>query len=65
MAQIDQAEIQSLLPHRYPFLLVDRIKELEPWFHGEFVVVLKDGTKLTSSAAHSKDLHRLVDKSSP
>lgn len=30
MAAMDQAEIQSLLPHRYPFLLVDRIKELEP-----------------------------------
>ena len=30
MAGIEQAEIQALLPHRYPFLLVDRIKELEP-----------------------------------
>lgn len=24
------AEIQALLPHRYPFLLVDRVVELEP-----------------------------------
>jgi len=24
------AEIQDLIPHRYPFLLVDRIEELEP-----------------------------------
>jgi 3-hydroxyacyl-[acyl-carrier-protein] dehydratase len=24
------AEIQGLIPHRYPFLLVDRIEELEP-----------------------------------
>jgi beta-hydroxyacyl-ACP dehydratase FabZ len=30
MARIDQTEIQALLPHRYPFMLVDRIKELEP-----------------------------------
>jgi len=51
--------------HRSAIVNVERIKELEPWFHGEFVVVLRDGTKLTSSAAHSKDLHRLVDKSSP
>jgi 3-hydroxyacyl-[acyl-carrier-protein] dehydratase len=29
MAAMDQAEIQALLPHRYPFLLVDRILELE------------------------------------
>ncbi|MBI5195977.1 MAG: 3-hydroxyacyl-ACP dehydratase FabZ [Nitrospirae bacterium] len=27
---MDIREIQSLLPHRYPFLLVDRIIELEP-----------------------------------
>ncbi len=30
MAGMEQADIQALLPHRYPFLLVDRIKELEP-----------------------------------
>lgn len=30
MSGMEQAEIQALLPHRYPFLLVDRIKELEP-----------------------------------
>jgi 3-hydroxyacyl-[acyl-carrier-protein] dehydratase len=29
MAAMDQGEIQALLPHRYPFLLVDRILELE------------------------------------
>ena len=47
--------------HRSAIVNVDRIKELEPWFHGEYVVVLKDGTKLTSSAAHSQALHRIVD----
>ncbi|HJS42399.1 MAG TPA: response regulator [Gemmatimonadales bacterium] len=47
--------------HRSAIVNVDRIKELEPWFHGEFVVILKDGTKLTSSAAHSQALHRIVD----
>lgn len=30
MTIVEQAEIQSMLPHRYPFLLVDRIKEFEP-----------------------------------
>ncbi|HXX56457.1 MAG TPA: 3-hydroxyacyl-ACP dehydratase FabZ [Thermodesulfovibrionales bacterium] len=28
---MDVKEIQDLLPHRYPFLMVDRIVELEPW----------------------------------
>ncbi|KRG69222.1 3-hydroxyacyl-ACP dehydratase FabZ [Pseudoxanthomonas dokdonensis] len=27
---LEIAEIQKLLPHRYPFLLVDRVVELEP-----------------------------------
>src|SRR5687767_7036326 len=30
MALMEQAEIQALLPHRYPFLLVDRVLELDP-----------------------------------
>ena len=47
--------------HRSAIVNVDRIKELEPWFHGEYVVILKDGTKLTSSAAHSRGLHRIID----
>lgn len=28
---ITYKEITKLLPHRYPFLLVDRITEFEPW----------------------------------
>lgn len=38
---IDVVEIQSILPHRYPFLLVDRILELEP---GQRIVGLKNVT---------------------
>jgi len=30
MSVMEQAEIQALLPHRYPFLLVDRVQELDP-----------------------------------
>jgi len=29
MATLDVLEIQKILPHRYPFLLVDRIEEIE------------------------------------
>ncbi|MBE7414047.1 MAG: 3-hydroxyacyl-ACP dehydratase FabZ [Deltaproteobacteria bacterium] len=29
-ALLDTKEIMSILPHRYPFLLIDRILELEP-----------------------------------
>ena len=30
MVILDSTQIQEILPHRYPFLLVDRIIELEP-----------------------------------
>ncbi len=38
---LDVNEIKSILPHRYPFLLVDRINELEP---GKYVVGIKNVT---------------------
>jgi 3-hydroxyacyl-[acyl-carrier-protein] dehydratase len=38
---IEAAEIMRLIPHRYPFLLVDRVIELEP---GRRVVALKNVT---------------------
>lgn len=48
---MDVVEIQRILPHRYPFLMIDRVTEVErmqrivaiknvtinePWFHGHF-----------------------------
>ena len=30
MPVLDSIEIQEIIPHRYPFLLVDRVLELEP-----------------------------------
>ena len=38
---IDIKEIQSILPHRYPFLLIDRILELE---QGKRIVGIKNVT---------------------
>jgi beta-hydroxyacyl-ACP dehydratase FabZ len=40
MAILDINEIRAILPHRYPFLLVDRIVEMEP----ERVVGIKNVT---------------------
>ncbi|MCP9455028.1 MAG: 3-hydroxyacyl-ACP dehydratase FabZ [Nitrospira sp.] len=41
MGKVEQVEIQGFLPHRYPFLLVDRVKELEP---GVRVTAIKNVT---------------------
>jgi 3-hydroxyacyl-[acyl-carrier-protein] dehydratase len=30
MAEVDLQRILKLLPHRYPFLMIDRVRELEP-----------------------------------
>ncbi|HYL99615.1 MAG TPA: response regulator transcription factor, partial [Blastocatellia bacterium] len=33
--------------HRSTIVNLDQVKEMRPWFHGEQVMVLKDGTRLT------------------
>jgi two-component system LytT family response regulator len=37
----------------------ERIKELQPLFHGEYSVILRDGTKLTLSRSHRDKLQQL------
>ena len=37
----------------------ERVKELQPLFHGEYAVTLKNGTKLTLSRSHRDQLARL------
>ena len=39
--RLDINQIKSVIPHRYPFLLVDKIEELEP---GEKVIGIKNVT---------------------
>jgi len=41
MIQFDQSAIQRTIPHRYPFLLIDRVTELEP---GRRIVGIKNFT---------------------
>ena len=38
---------QFLRIHRSTIVNLDRVKELQPWFHGEQVLVLQDGTQLS------------------
>lgn len=39
---------------------LERIKELQPMFHGEYVVILKDGSKLTLSRSYRDKIDRLM-----
>jgi two-component system, LytTR family, response regulator len=46
--------------HRSKMVNVDRIKELQPWFHGEYVIVLQDGTNVTLSRGYRERLMGLL-----
>jgi len=46
--------------HRSAIVNLDHVQRIEPFTHGEFVVVLADGTRLRSSRAYSERLRALV-----
>jgi two-component system LytT family response regulator len=49
--------------HRSAIVRIDRIKELQPWFHGEYHVILKDGKQLTLSRNYRANLQEAVGNS--
>lgn len=48
--------------HRSVIVNVERIKELQPLFHGEYAVTLLDGTQLTLSRGHREKFQQLLGK---
>ncbi|HEX8723899.1 MAG TPA: LytTR family DNA-binding domain-containing protein [Gemmatimonadaceae bacterium] len=46
--------------HRSAIVNADRIRELQPWLHGEYVVILDDGTRLSASRVFSGRLNALI-----
>lgn len=48
--------------HRSAIVRIDRIKELQPWFHGEYHIVLLDGTQLTLSRNYRDRLQEALGK---
>jgi two-component system LytT family response regulator len=47
--------------HRSTIVRVDRIKELEPLFQGDYLVILHDGSRLTSSRSYRERLQELLN----
>ncbi len=41
---------------------IERVKELQPMFHGEYTVILHNGSRLTLSRGHREKLHQLLGK---
>jgi len=47
---------QFLRVHRSSIVNLDRVKELQPWFRGDYRIVLRDGTELTLTKNHREKL---------
>ena len=48
--------------HRSHIVNMERIRELQPWFNGEYVVFLKNGTRLTLSRGYREKLQERVGR---
>jgi two-component system LytT family response regulator len=57
-AKLDPGKFARI--HRSAIVNVNRIKELQPWFRGDYVVLLESGTKLTLSRTYRDRLHDLL-----
>ena len=57
-AKLDPSRFARI--HRSTIVNVNRIKELQPWFRGDYVVLLESGAKLTLSRTYRDRLHHLL-----
>jgi two-component system LytT family response regulator len=48
--------------HRSHIVNIERVKELQPWFNGEYVVFLKNGTRLTLSRSYRDKLQERLGR---
>jgi two-component system LytT family response regulator len=48
--------------HRCHIVNIEQVRELQPWFNGEYVVFLKNGTRLTLSRGYRERLQERVGK---
>ena len=57
-ARLDPARFVRI--HRSTIVNVERIREMQPWFHGDAVLILRDGTKLSASRSYRSALVAVV-----
>ena len=61
-AKLDPARFLRI--HRSTIVNTDAIAELEPLYQGDYVVIMRDGARLTSSRGYRANLQELMDRSS-
>jgi two-component system LytT family response regulator len=49
--------------HRSTMVNIDRVKELQPWAKGEYMVIMRDGARLSMSRRYRERLHKLLNNS--
>jgi two-component system, LytTR family, response regulator len=59
-ARLDSRKFARI--HRSRIVNTERIKELQPWFNGEYVVVLRNGTRLPLSRGYRDKLQEQLGK---
>jgi two-component system, LytTR family, response regulator len=47
--------------HRSTIVNVDRIREFQPWFQGDWILVLADGTRLQSGKSYRQRIRELIE----
>lgn len=55
---------QFLRIHRSLLVNIDRIREFQPWFQGDWIVVLADGTKLQSGKSYRARVREFIERQS-
>jgi two-component system, LytTR family, response regulator len=48
--------------HRSAIVNIERIREVQPWFAGDYVVILTDGTKLTTGRRYRAAVQALLER---
>jgi two-component system LytT family response regulator len=48
--------------HRSRIVNTERIKEMQPWFNGDYIVILRDGTRLALSRGYRDRVQRKLGK---
>ncbi len=65
MAELEQEldPARFLRISRSVIVNIDRIQEIQPWFQGDYVLILTDGTRLTSTRGYRDNMRKLLGRS--
>ena len=62
MGELEQrlSPMKFMRIHRSRLVNIDRVREIQPWFKGDFVLILTDGTRLVSGRTYRERVRQLI-----